>query len=186
MQQPTLDCGRMSQRAFTRLRGGTRAAICVLLIAGSGTVGADDAQRVTLRMEPRQILEEVARQMNVALDPREPLPVVHFESQIPLAKFQDAVAGQWNFRPPKVANVYVVANNEIYLSDDGGYYNRMKRTLDESLAHEFAHYLQVRYFHANLSDETCETEAIAVQFAFREQQMLKTAAATQGTRASAS
>jgi len=41
------------------------------------------------------------------------------------------------------ANVYVMARNEIYLMDDAGYYRRIRRTLDESLAHEFAHYLQV-------------------------------------------
>ena len=44
----------------------------------------------------------------------------------------------------------------------------MRRTLDESLAHEFAHYLQVTYFAADLADETCEHEAIAVQIAFRD------------------
>jgi hypothetical protein len=68
-----------------------------------------------------------------------------------------------------VANVYVVARNEIYLSDDAGYYRRLRRTLDESLAHEFAHYLQVRYFGANLADESCETEAVAMQIAFRDE-----------------
>jgi hypothetical protein len=62
--------------------------------------------------------------------------------------------------------VYVVARNEIYLTDDARYYRRLRRTLDESLAHEFAHYIQVRYLGANLADEGCEVEAVAVQFAF--------------------
>jgi hypothetical protein len=64
--------------------------------------------------------------------------------------------------------VYVVTRNEIYLTDDPRYYRRLRRTLDESLAHEFAHYIQTRYFGANLADETCEVEAVAVQFAFTE------------------
>ena len=60
------------------------------------------------------------------------------------------IAPQWHFRPPLFANAYVVARNEIYLMDEPAYYRRMHRTLDESLAHEFAHYLQVTYFAADL------------------------------------
>jgi hypothetical protein len=123
---------------------------------------------VTLQGEPRHIFESVARQMNVTLRDDIPLPRIHLESATPLAQFQSAVAPQWHFRPPRFANVYVVARNEIYLSDDPGYYRRVGRTLDESLAHEFAHYLQVRYFAADLAEESCETEAIAVQIAFRD------------------
>jgi hypothetical protein len=56
--------------------------------------------------------------------------------------------------------------------DDPGYYRRIRRTLDESLAHEFAHYLQVRYFASNLVDESCETQAVSIQIAFREENQL--------------
>ena len=111
---------------------------------------ADDAATIRLQQDPREILESVARQMNVTLRADEPLPKIHLESATPLEQFQDAVEQQWNFRPPRFANVYAVASNEIYLTDDPGYYRRVRRTLDESLAHEFAHYLQVRYFAANL------------------------------------
>ena len=148
-----------------------RAALTagLLLTAGSaGTASADPVQRVTLRFEPRYILESVARQMNVTLRPDEPVPEIRLESTTPLAQFQEAVAGQWKFRPPLFANVYVVARNEIYLTDDARYYQRLRRTLDESLAHEFAHYIQARYFGADLADEGCEVEAVAVQFAFTE------------------
>jgi hypothetical protein len=146
-----------------------RAALTAGLLmtaASAGTASADPAERVTLRFEARYILESVARQMNVTLRPDEPLPEIHLESTTPLAQFQEAVAGQWKFRPPLFANVYVVARNEIYLTDDARYYRRLRRTLDESLAHEFAHYIQVRYLGANLADEGCEVEAVAVQFAF--------------------
>jgi hypothetical protein len=142
------------------------------LLLSTGFVSADDASRVQLQHDPRYILEAVARRMNVTLRADEPLPRIYFESSTPLAKFQDAVAPQWRFRPPMFANVYVMARNEIYLSDDAGYYRRIRRTLDESLAHEYAHYLQVRYFAASLADESCETEAVAMQIAFREENQL--------------
>jgi hypothetical protein len=145
------------------LRGG---AIVALALLGSLAV-ADDTATMRLQQDPREILESVARQMNVTLRAEEPLPKIHLESATPLEQVQDAVEQQWNFRPPRFANVYAVASNEIYLTDEPGYYRRVRRTLDESLAHEFAHYLQVRYFAAKLSDETCETEAVAVQMAFR-------------------
>ena len=140
-----------------------------VLLSSTGAAGADDAAPVRLQSDAHYILEAVARRMNVTLRADEPLPRIHFESRTPLAQFQEAVAPQWGFRPPLVANVYVVARNEIYLSDDAGYYRRLRRTLDESLAHEFAHYLQVRYFGANLADESCETEAVAMQIAFRDE-----------------
>lgn len=120
-----------------------------------------------LHAEPQVILAQVARQMNVELRADVPPPRVYLESRTPLAQFQDAVEAQWNHRPARFANVYVVARNEIYLSDDPAYYRRMRRTLDESLAHEFTHYLQTRYLGYDLADESCESQALDVQLAFR-------------------
>lgn len=154
----------------TLVRWSSTAVFCGALLATRG-LAADAPDRMTLRYEPRFILEAVARTMNVELRADEPLPEIHLESRTPLARFQDAVAPQWNFRPPKFANVYVVARNEIYLTDDPGYYRRLRRTLDESLAHEFTHYLQVRYQGASLDDESAELQAVAVQFAFREENL---------------
>ena len=144
------------------------AMFCALLFV-CGAVEADDQQRMTLQHDPRYILEAVARKMNVTLDPDQPLPRIYFESSTPLEQFQTAIAPQWRFRPPMFANAYVTARNEIYLSDDPGYYRRVHRTLDESLAHEYTHYLQVHYFAADLADEGCESQAVAVQIAFREE-----------------
>jgi hypothetical protein len=186
MKASPLFCKSLRRCGARRLPRTLLAAACGLLLTAAGPVGADSTQRVTLRMDPRLILEAVARQMNVTLDPDEPLPAIHLESAVPLQQFQDAVVAQWNFRPPKVANVYVIARNEIYLSDDSGYYQRVRRTLDESLAHEFAHYLQVRYFRADLADEACETEAVAMQFAFRDKHRLTHAAATSDSVGAAS
>lgn len=154
----------------TSVRWSSIAVLCGALLAASGHAGAGP-EYMTLRYEPRYILDAVAHKMNVQLRADEPLPRIHFESRTPLARFQDAVAPQWNFRPPKFANVYVVARNEIYLTDDPGYYRRLNRSLDESLAHEYTHYLQVRYQGANLDDESAELQAVAVQFAFRDENL---------------
>ena len=121
-----------------------------------------------LRFEPRFVLEAVAREMNVTLRPEIPLPAVLRASTTPLRRFQDAMARQWGFRPHVFANAYAIARNEIYLMDDPAYYARMNRTLEDSLAHELVHYIQVHYFKADLTDPSCEIDAIAVQERFRE------------------
>lgn len=181
MQAQTKASGPHSQgRRRRRLAALLAIVLSAALPLVPATSGAEDSTRMTLRHEPRAILETVARSMNVTLRADEPLPAIHFESRTSLARFQDAVAPQWRFRPPMIANVYVVARNEIYLIDDPQYYRRLQRTLDESLAHEYAHYLQVRYFGADLSDETCETAAVAAQFAFRDHHLARSAAVGPG------
>jgi len=163
-------------RSFTSEESASRvrwlASVFLALVTWTGGASADDPTRMRLKHDPRYILESVARKMNVTLRADEPMPRIYFESSTPLAQFQEAVAPQWRFRPPMFANVYVMARNEIYLLDDPGYYRRLRRTLDESLAHEFAHYLQVRYFASNLADESCETQAVSIQLAFREENQL--------------
>ena len=149
-----------------------RSFVVAALIAGlvSAVIANDPSadQPARLTLDPRVTLEAVAREMNVELRPDIAAPTVHFQSSTPLSRFQDAVAEQWRFRPPVFANAYVVASNEIYLMDDPGYYRRVRRTLDESLAHEYAHFLQVHYLNADLSDPALETDAVDVQFRFRE------------------
>lgn len=126
---------------------------------------------VTLRLDPYVILQQIARQMNVTLRPDVPLPKIFLESNTPLRQFQRAIAPQWKFRPHVFANAYIMARNEIYLSDDPSYYKRRNRTLDDSLAHEFVHYIQVNYRSCNLADDDCEMEAITVQLAFIDHNM---------------
>src|SRR5512134_2186929 len=123
---------RLRDPASGSRRGAVLGALLGLLLGLHGTVGADPTARARLQHDPRYILESVARQMNIKLRDDEPLPRIHFESSTPLAQFQDAVAPQWRFRPPMIANVYVIARNEIYLADDPAYYRRLHRTLDES------------------------------------------------------
>lgn len=146
------------------------AACAAPALAGEGLLAPADA--VQLRYAPRFILEQVARRMQVALRPEVALPAVHLESTIPLAKFQDAMESQWSFRPPLVANSYSIATNEIYLSDDASFYRRLKRTLDDSLAHEFVHYIQAKYLGEDLTTDACEMQAAEVQRWFREEYAL--------------
>jgi hypothetical protein len=146
-----------------------RQAMLALAFAGHALAAAapePDVATIRLRFDPMTILHAVARQMNVTLRPDVPLPKILLQSRTPLARFQNAIEPQWNFRPPRFTNAYAVARNEIYLMDESEYYTKYNRTLDESLAHEFAHYLQVHYFHADLSDDGCETDAVAVQALF--------------------
>jgi hypothetical protein len=126
------------------------------------------AETVRLEHAPDAVLRFVASQMNVALRHDVPLPSIHLESATALERFQDAVGPQWGFRPPRFANAYVVATNEIYLTDDASYYLRLRRTLDESLAHEYVHYLQVRYLEGDLDEASYEQDAVAVQGRLRE------------------
>ena len=144
------------------------AAIAMTVCLCPAGADADDfrARPMKLRYEPQYILEAVARQMNVTLRPEIPVPAVHLGSATPLKRFQDAIAAQWRFRPPVFANAYSIARNEIYLMDDAAYYAKSRRTLDASLAHEFAHYIQVRYFDADLQDQSWETDAIAAKQRF--------------------
>ena len=139
-----------------------------MLFNADVSAGGARAAPVTLRLDPYVILHQVARQMNVTLRPDVPLPIIFLESNTPLRQFQQAIAPQWKFRPHVFANAYAVERNEIYLSDDPRYYRKRNRTLDDSLAHEFVHYIQVRYRNDSLADDDCEMEAITVQLAFIE------------------
>lgn len=136
-------------------------------VNGASAGGARTAP-VTLRLDPYVILQQVARQMNVTLRPDVPLPKIFLESRTPLRQFQQAITPQWKFSPHVFANAYAAERNEIYLSDDARYYKKRNRTLDDSLAHEFVHYIQVRYRNETLADPGCEMEAIAVQLSFIE------------------
>ena len=158
---------------FLRWSVGFAMSLC---FNADGSAGGARIAPVTLRLDPYVILQQVARQMNVTLRPDVPLPIIFLESNTPLRQFQQAIAPQWKFRPHVFANAYAVERNEIYLSDDARYYKKRNRTLDDSLAHEFVHYIQVRYRNDDLADESCEMEAIAQQLAFIDSQASPVAA----------
>ena len=148
------------------LRWSAVVAMSLYIAAGSFAGGKPWPTPMELQYDPHSILETIAQEMNVSLRPDIPVPQIHLESATPLRRFQDAVEAQWGFRPKAFSNAYVAARNEIYLTDDPGYYVRLKRTLDDSLAHELAHYVQARYLNADLQDPSYETDAIAIQGRF--------------------
>ena len=155
---------------FFRFTAALAIAACL-----SPAVAGDAAaplEPVKLSFDTRFVLERVAERMQVKLRPDVPLPGIFLESTTPLRQFQDAMEGQWQFRPPLIANSYSIATNEIYLSDDASFYRRFKRTLDDSLAHEFVHYIQARYFGEDLTTDSCEMQAAEVQRWFREEYAL--------------
>jgi hypothetical protein len=155
---------------FFRWAAAAAIAACLApAVAEENVATAATAETVTLRFDPRFILDTVAERMKITLRPEVPLPGIFVESRTPLRQFQDAMEGQWQFRPPLIANSYSIATNEIYLSDDASFYRRFKRTLDDSLAHEFVHYLQARYLGEDLTSDGCELQAAEVQRWFRDE-----------------
>lgn len=121
------------------------------------------------------ILAAAASRMEVALREDIPPPRIRYESRTSISEFQDAVERQWGFRPEVILNVYIPERNEIYIMDDASYYSRLGRFVDDSLAHEYAHFLQVRYRGVRLDQDpdNLESEAVSVQGWFRETYMLR-------------
>lgn len=98
-----------------------------------------------------------------------PFPKFYYQSSTPLKQFQDAIEKQWGFRPDYFTNAFAVANNEVYIMDEADYYRKMGRCMDDSVAHELVHFLQVKYQNWDLNDESLEWEAVDIQTAFREE-----------------
>jgi len=147
-------------------RAGSWIAALTIAVSLAPAANVAAAEPVKLRFDPRTTLKVVARRMDITLRPEIPLPEIRLASATPLGRFQDAVEGQWGARPERIANAFVSNTNEIYLIDDASYYAGVGRTIDDSLAHELAHYLQTRYGRANLVDWE-EVEAVAIQNWFR-------------------
>jgi hypothetical protein len=122
------------------------------------------------RWKTECILSEVLSHLHREPKADAAAPRVRFESEVPLSEFQDAVEKQWRMRPPRVSNVFIAETGQIFLIDDAEYYERVHRFIDDSLAHELTHFVQVRYGGAKLDEESeyLESEAVAVQTWFRE------------------
>jgi hypothetical protein len=115
------------------------------------------------------IFEKVLEKKHQAKRSEVPFPKFYFKSNTPLKQFQDAIEKQWGFRPDEFTNAFAVANNEVYIMDDEDYYTRNKRCMDDSIAHELTHYIQVKYLGWDLADESLEWDAIEVQTEFRQE-----------------
>lgn len=132
------------------------------------------ASKIKRFVDPRHdlgcTLTGVLRLMELAPRPDVPLPALLLQHKTPLKRFQDAIEPQWKMRPDVFANAYAAAKNEIYVLTEAEYYTRLSRHLDDSIAHELVHYVQVRYKGIAIEDfdESLESEAVHVQTQFRE------------------
>lgn len=143
--------------------------LCLSFSAGArGPSAPKDMPPAVLKYDPLVIFKFVLEAKRKELNTSIPMPEIYYESQISLTQFQDAVEPQWGFRPDVVTNVFVSHLNQIYLLDDAEYYSHTKRCMDDSLAHELTHYVQDKYQHFDLNDDSLEAEAVDVQTQFRE------------------
>ncbi|MFA6317067.1 MAG: hypothetical protein WC943_06580 [Elusimicrobiota bacterium] len=126
-----------------------------------------------LKYDPACVLATVADMMGITLKADIPAPAVLIESETPLKRFQDAVEGQWKMRPDMFLNAYTPQTNEVYLMADASYYEKLKRFLDDSLAHEYVHFFQVKYknFPIDEFSDAEEGQAIDYQTRFRDEYM---------------
>ncbi|MBX3234258.1 MAG: hypothetical protein KIT84_04175 [Labilithrix sp.] len=137
----------------------------------SAAVIAPAADVVRLRYEPQFVLEKVLEQKQRPFDAAKPFPAIKFASEITLTEFQDAIETQWGFRPDVITNAYSVVENTIYLMDDAAYYSQHGRCIDDSLAHEITHYVQVVYqgWTLEAADDSIEVDAVYMQRWFRQE-----------------
>lgn len=115
------------------------------------------------------VLEYVLVKKGLVKNPNIEEPELHLESVTRLDIFQNAITGQWGFKPDRFSNAYGVSTNQIFLIDDQSYYDKTGSCIDDSLAHELAHYIQVKYQKWDLADESAEWDAVDIQTQFREE-----------------
>lgn len=123
-----------------------------------------------LRYSQEFILSEVLLIMGHKQKPNVPAPEVRFASLTTIQEFQNDIGVQWGSPPDRITNAFAAEVNRIYILDEAEYYIRTKRCMDDSLAHEYAHFVQVYYkgFPIDQFDDSMESEAVDVQTQFRE------------------
>lgn len=140
--------------------------VCILILVSSLFANAES---VKPKYSTMFILTRILEYKNLSFNSEIPMPAVILSSEASLKQFQDDIEPQWGFRPDVITNAYVVHLNKIYLYDDKNYYAGHQRCIDDSLAHELAHYVQVQYRKWDLNDDSLEWDAIDTQNWFREQ-----------------
>ena len=153
-----------------------RALLALVLLAAPAAAAI---RRMPLRHDPKCVLQAVAFAMNVPLDPSKPTPAIRLETQSSVSEFADAVEAQWGSRPDVFTNAYSPSAEKIFLIEDAKYYEKFGRDIADSLAHEYAHYIQVRYRGLRTEDfgDSEESEAIHIQTWFRDNYIRGTAPA---------
>ena len=132
------------------------------------SLNASATPTAKLKNSVESIFQKVLEKKHQELRPEIAFPKIFYSSKIPLKQFQDAIEKQWGQRPKEITNAFAIENNEIYLLDDANYYKRLKRCIDDSLAHELVHYIQTKYQGWDISqDESLEWEAIDIQSELR-------------------
>lgn len=101
------------------------------------------AATVELKYSLEFILKTILDYKNLNYRPEIPLPELVVASKTSLKQFQDDVEPQWQMRPDIIINTFVAKLNKIYLLDEKAYYDNFERCMDDSLAHELTHYIQV-------------------------------------------
>lgn len=152
-----------------------------LLLSGPVAAGELDvlAGRVTAPIHPEScILAVVATHMKVTLSDAVARPTVRYGSKTDLRQYHADIENEYgpgSSAPYNVVtNMFLPKRNVIYMSDKAENY-RTGRYIDDSVAHEFAHYLQ--FFYLGEKDnpspdyDQLETGAIRVQEWFRETYM---------------
>ena len=136
------------------------------MLANANSDGAGDY--VKFQYDARCIFEAVADFKKVKLGNSIPLPRIRLASETPHEEFLAAAKEQLGGEKPEIMlHMYVAKTNEIYLNDASSMF-RPGRTIDDVLAHEFVHFLQVRY--QGETDGTAdwiEQEAVFIQLRFR-------------------
>ena len=122
----------------------------------------------TLKYSPEFILKVILEHKTLDFRPDVPMSELMVSSKALLKNFQDDVDPQWGMRLADITNVFVILKNKIYVSDEKAYYDKTGRCIDDSLAHELTHYIQVKYRGWNLDDDSLEWDAIDTQSWFRE------------------
>ncbi|MFH2203372.1 MAG: hypothetical protein ABIJ96_09680 [Elusimicrobiota bacterium] len=121
-----------------------------------------------LAVDKACMLKTVAGKMGVTLKPDVAPPEVYLERQTEMTVFQDAMEKNYGQRPEIFHNVYLDNMNIIFLKDDALFYKK-GRTAEDSLAHEYVHFVQVKYRGATRDGDmdAYEGEAIRIQEWFR-------------------
>ena len=171
---------RANRRAAT-LKRMRNALTLSLLLTGPAFAGELDvlAGRVVAPIHSEAcILAVVAGHMKATLTDAVARPTVRYASKTALSDYHADIENEYgpgSSAPYNVVtNMFLPKRNVIYMSDKAEHY-RPGRYIDDSVAHEFAHYLQ--FFYQGEKDnpspdyDMLETGAIKVQEWFRETYM---------------
>lgn len=143
--------------------------IIISFLLFSSVVTAYEA--VNLKYPPDFIFNQVLKTMSIKKDSHILSPVIVYAKDINLQNFQNEVEPQWGLKPDFITNVYLAYLNKIYLLDEKSYYEQNGRCIDDSLAHELVHFVQVKYRNIPIQyfDDSMEMEAIDIQSRFRDE-----------------